>query len=420
MYQKVTLDNGLKIITSPMPHTRSTSICVYLGVGSRYESDAEAGASHFIEHLLFRGTAKRHSAKEISEAIEGVGGILNGGTDKELTVYWCKVASLHFHLALDVLTDMVLNSRFEGRDIERERKVIVEEIGMSRDEPHQLVGMLIDELLWPEHPLGRDVAGSRESVGAMSRQQMLDFVASEYTPQNTVVSIAGNIQHHDAVADVTRLMGDWTNGRPGLKFDRYGERDMQRIKIESRETEQTHLCLAVPGLSLLDPRRFTLDLLNVILGEGMSSRLFQEVRDKLGLAYNIHSYLDHFHDTGALTVYAGVKPTSLQVGIEAVLRELTRLKEPVPDTELTKAKELSKGRLSLRMEDSRSVAGWTGGQEVLNGQILTVDDVIQKIEAVTAEDMAVLARELFRPEKLRLSVVGPVKHPDKLPDLLKV
>lgn len=419
MYRKETLGNGLRIITSAMPHTQSVSICIYLGVGSRYESDVQAGISHFLEHICFRGTQKRHSAKDISVAIEGVGGILNGGTDKELTVYWCKVALPHLEIALDVLTDMILNSRFELNDIERERRVIIEEIGMSRDAPHQLVGMIIDELLWPNHPLGRDVAGTRESVNALSREQMLDFLSREYIPQNTVVSIAGNIQHDSIVEDISKHIGDWKNKKKSLTFPVYIEKENPRLKVENRDTEQTHLCLALPGISLTHPKRYALDLLNVILGEGMSSRLFLEVRDKLGLAYNVHSYLDHFHDSGALTIYAGVEPKNLTVSIEAILKQLGALKEPVLEEELTKAKELSKGRLMLRMEDSRSVAGWMGGQETLNGYIQTVDEVIQKINEVTAVDMAELARELFIEDKLRLSVVGPAK--DKgLADLLKI
>jgi predicted Zn-dependent peptidase len=231
LYQKESLDNGLTVISSAMPHTHSVSICIYLGVGSRYESDKQAGVSHFLEHLCFRGTKKRQSAKDISEAIEGVGGILNGGTDKELTVYWCKVADHHFERALDVLADMVLNSRFDSPDIERERKVIVEEIGMSRDSPHQLVGMLIDELLWPRHPLGRDVAGTRDSVGTMDRDLIIDFLKREYTPKNTVISIAGKIEHKQALEAVQKGFGDWQNDGKSLKFDVYQEKENPRLKI---------------------------------------------------------------------------------------------------------------------------------------------------------------------------------------------
>ena len=420
MYQKIALDNGLRIITCPMPHTRSVSVCIYMGAGSRYESDAQAGVSHFIEHLCFRGTEKRASAKDISGAIEGVGGVLNGGTDKELTVYWCKVAQPHFHLALDVLADMVLHSRFDRKDIEKERQIIVEEISMSKDAPNQLVGMILDELLWPAHPLGRDVAGTNKSVADMTREQMLDYMASEYSPANTVIAIAGNIQQDEAVNEVQKILGKWTNKKTRLDFVPYIENKNPRMKIENRETEQTHLCLALPGLSLQHPQRFTLDLLNVILGEGMSSRLFLEVRDKLGLAYNIHSYLDHFQDSGALTVYAGVHPKKLEIGITAILQQLALLKEKITEEELNKAKELSKGRLLLRMEDSRSVAGWVGGQEILNGSIMDVEEVVAVIDKVTAEEMCALAKELLIGEKLRLSVVGPVKSADHLEKLLKI
>jgi len=403
-----------------MPHTRSVSICIYFGVGSRYESEVQAGVSHFIEHLCFRGTEKRRTGTDISAAIEGVGGIINGGTDKEVTVYWCKVASPHFTQALDVLVDMILNSRFDAEDIERERQVIIEEIGMSRDSPHELAGMLIDELLWPHHPLGRDVAGTRESVTGISRDLILDYLAREYTPRNTVVATAGNIEHEQVVTTVDQLLGKWSTERPSIDYVLFDNIDNPRLRLETRETEQTHLCLAVPGLALKHPKRFTLDLLNVILGEGMSSRLFREVRDKLGLAYNIHSYLDHFHDSGALTIYAGVDPRKLATGVEVILNQLAQLKEPVNEQEITRAKELSKGRLLLRMEDSRSVAGWIGGQEILDGQILDVEDVVSRIETITAEDMANVARELFTTDCIRLSVVGPVKKDGQLTSLLKI
>ena len=420
MYQKIILDNGLRIITCPMPHTRSVSVCIYMGAGSRYESEVQAGVSHFIEHLCFRGTEKRLTAKEISGAIEGVGGVLNGGTDKELTVYWCKVAQPHFSMALDVLTDMVLHSRFEKKDIEKERQIIVEEISMSKDAPNQLVGMILDELLWPDHPLGRDVAGTNKSVAAMTREQMRDYMDSEYSPSNTVISIAGNIQQDEAVDEVNKVLGKWENKKQRLDYLPYLELKNPRLKVENKETEQTHLCLALPGVSLQDPRRFTLDLMNVILGEGMSSRLFLEVRDKLGLAYNIHSYLDHFHDSGALTVYAGVHPKKLEISITAILEQLTLLKEKVSAEELTKAKELSKGRLLLRMEDSRSVAGWVGGQEILNGSILDVEQVVAIIDKVTAQEICAVAKELLIGDKLRLSVVGPVLSTDHLEKLMKI
>ena len=420
MYQKTTLDNGLRIITTNMPHTSSVSICIFVGVGSRYEIKAEAGISHFIEHLCFKGTHKRRTAREISAAIEGVGGTLNGGTDKELTVYWCKVAQSHFPLALDVLGDMLLHSKFDPADIERERQVIIEEINMSKDSPPQRVDMLIDELLWPEHPLGRDIAGNKESVATITREAMLDYLKGQYQPNNTVVAITGDIQHQEVVTAVSQVMGNLTNRQKHSGYLAYKERPVRQLHIEPRDTEQAHLCLALPGLSLFHPKRFTLDLLNVILGEGMSSRLFTEIRDKLGLAYSIHSYIEHFFDSGSVNIYAGVEPQNLQIAITAILEQLSQLRETIPEAELSRAKESSKGRLLLRMEDSRSVAGWLGGQEILTGRILSVDEVVSIIDAITAEELRQLAQELMIGSHLRLAVVGPVANDEPLGELLKL
>jgi predicted Zn-dependent peptidase len=403
-----------------MPHTRSVSIGIFIGVGSRYETEPEAGISHFIEHLCFKGTQKRPSSRKISEAIEGVGGIINGGTDKELSLYWCKVAQPHFPLALDVLADMLLHSRFDLKDIESERRVIIEEINMERDAPAHLVDLLIDELLWPAHPLGRDIAGSKKTVAALTRETMLDYLGRQYLPSNTVVAIAGDIQHQEMLAAVNQALGSWANLKPRPEYSAYKEQKFPRLHIKTKETEQAHLCLGLSGLSLLHPKRFILDLLNVILGEGMSSRLFTEIRDRLGLAYSIHSFIDHFLDTGSITIYAGVETKNLKVAITAILEQLSRLKETVPEAELSKAKELSKGRLLLRMEDSRSVAGWGGGQEVLLGQILSVDQVTAIIDAITAEELRQIAQELLVSSQLRLAVVGPVAKDEPLDKLLKL
>jgi len=418
LHQKTTLDNGLRVVTTTMPHTRSVSICLFIGVGSRYESEAQAGMSHFIEHLLFKGTSKRATAKEISETIEGVGGALNGGTDKELTLYWARVAQPHFSLALEVLVDILLHSKFDPEDIERERQIIIEEINMIKDSPSQQVHLLVEELLWPGHPLGRDIAGTKDSMAAITRGMMLDYVDSQYLPDNTVVAIAGNIQHEEAVTAVSQAIGSWAKQQPHPGYSAYKEQANPRLKVERRDTEQVQLCLALPGLSLLHPRRFTLDLLNVILGEGMSSRLFTEIRDNLGLAYSVHSYIDHLLDSGAITISAGVEPKNLPVAIKAILKELSQLKEPIPDSELSKAKELAKGRLLLRMEDTRSVAGWMGGQEILTGDILTVDQVVSIIDAITADRLKEIAQELVVGDRLRLAVVGPVADDEPLEELL--
>jgi predicted Zn-dependent peptidase len=420
LFRKVTLDNGLRLVTAVMPHTRSVSINFFIGTGSRYEDDKEAGISHFIEHMLFKGTPKRPTPAEVCTVVEGVGGMINAGTDKELTIYWCKIAQSHFHNALDVLVDILLNSLFDPAEIEKERQVIIEEINMSLDAPPSRVSMLIDELLWPGHPLGRDVAGTRESVAAISREMMLDYLSRRYQPDNVVLSIAGDINRKEVVAAVECAVAGWKKGKPRAGFTPYKDQMGRRVLIEKRDTEQTQLCLALPGLSIVDPRRFKMDLLNVILGEGMSSRLFTEIRDKLGLAYSIQSYAEHFLDTGVMAVSAGVDAKNLPVAIKAILGELSRLKEIIPGAEVSKAKELFKGRILLRMEDSRSVAGWMGGQEILTGEILTVDQVISIVDAITSEELQKLAEELLIGEKLRLAVVGPISADEPLEQLLKI
>ncbi len=418
MHQKTVLDNGLRVVTTTMPHTHSVSICFFIGVGSRYESDEEAGVSHFVEHLLFKGNSKRATSKEISEAIEGVGGALNGGTDKESTLYWARVAQPHFSLALEVLADMLLRSRFDSNEIERERSVIIEEINMTKDSPSQQVQLLIDELLWPGHPLGRDIAGTKESMAAITRDMMLDYVGTHYSPENTVAAIAGNIQHEEAVDAVNTATAGWAGGNDRPGYHDYEEKPNPGLIVEKRDTEQAHLCLALPGVSLFHPERFTVDILNVIFGEGMSSRLFTEIRDKLGLAYSIHSYADHLLDTGAITISAGVEIKNLPVAIEAILKELSRLKEPIPESEVTKAKEFAKGRLLLRMEDTRGVAGWMGGQEILLGDILTVEKVVSIVDAITASQLQETANKLIAGEGLRLAVVGPVEDEKVLNEIL--
>ena len=421
MYQKTVLDNGLRVITATMPHIHSASICIFIGVGSRYESKQKAGISHFIEHMMFRGTEKRPTAREISEAIEGLGGTLNAGTDKEMTVYWCKVTQSHFLKALDALADMLLHSKFDFQDVEKERQVIMEEISMYHDSPQQTVSLLIDELLWPAHPLGRDTAGSKHSITNITPNDMLSYIQAHYLPTDTVVSVAANIGHQEVVTAVSQVMGSWSRRKRRPGYAAYREQPVERLRIETRDIEQAHLCLALPGLSLFHPKRFTLDLLNVILGEGMSSRLFSEIRDRLGLAYSISSSVEHFLDSGSITVYAGVEPKNLPAAIRAILEQLSRLKEPISESELTKAKELSTGQLLLRMENSRSVAGWIGSQEILKGHILSVDQVLSIVSAITADDIRQLAEELMLDSQLRLAVVGPASsYYEPLEELLKL
>ncbi len=420
-YEKSRLANGIRVVTSNMPYARSVTISIFIGTGSRYEKRNEMGVSHYLEHILFKGTEKRPTSRELSEAIEGIGGIINGETDKELTVYWCKVARPHFPIALDVLTDMVLHSKFEQEEIDKERQVIIEEINRSKDSPAQQVDELTDAILFPGHPLGKDIAGTKQTVRAMTRRGLLEYRKQQYVPEKTVFAIAGDVKHDEMVAAITEATTEWKSANKPTGFKIYGEKDNPRFRILRKDTEQLHLCLALPGISLSDPRRYALGLLNVVLGAGMSSRLFLEVRDRLGLAYAIHSYVDHYQDSGAIVIYAGVDPKKTTTAISAILEQLAKLKnEPVPDAELVKAKELSKGRLWLRMEDSYAVSGWLGGQEILNGKILTDDEMVAIIDSITAKQIQDVARELLAGDKLRLAVVGRVEKEKELETLLKL
>jgi len=420
MYTRTALDNGLRVITSSMPHTHSVSLAALVGAGSCYETAQESGISHFAEHLFFKGTHRRPTSKQLSQDIEGVGGIINGGTDKELTMFWCKVASPHFSIAVDVLCDLLLNSRFDNTDIERERRVIGEEIKMGLDLPQQRVSALIDELLWPGQPLGREVVGYHETVSSITRGQLLDYLTRRYMPNNTVLSIAGNIDHEQAMAQIRPLLDKWATGglRTGYVTD---DRQTQAtLRIEPKDIEQVHLCLAVHGFSHSHPRRFALDLLNTALGGGMSSRLFEEIREQRGLAYDIHSYTEHFMNGGSFAVYAGVDPQKTETTVSAILEQLSRIKQGITVSELVRAKELSKGRLHLRLEDSRNVALWHGGQEILTQKILTIDDVVSIVDAVTLDELTEVAEQILVASGLNLAITGPVKEEEPLKQRLRI
>lgn len=419
-YQRTTLPNGLRILTSSMPHTHSVSVSVYVGAGSRYERDNEAGLSHFLEHLLFKGTEKRPTAKEISEAIDGVGGMMNGGTDREYTVYYIKVARPHLDLALDILLELVRRPLIDPMEIDKERQVVLEELAMVADSPAQMADLLVDVTLWPDQPLGRDVAGTPDSVRQVSREMALGYLHSQYVPNNIVMALAGNVEHQEIVDSIGQALGDWPAGSPSTWFparDAIGPRCAVRYK----STEQAHICLALRGLPLNHPDRYALSFLSIILGEGMSSRLFMELREKRGLVYDVHSYVSHFLDTGAFSVYTGVDPKRAVQALQVVLAELARLRDEGPSIEeLTKARELSKGRLLLRMEDTRNVSSWIGGQELLLEKVFGVEQAVEEMDAVTLEDLSRVSRQLIVSEQLHLAVVGPYRSDKRFAPLLRL
>ena len=420
MFQRTVLENGMPVLTSSMPHTRSVSMAIFIGAGSRYESDEIAGTSHFLEHLLFKGTKNWPTAREVSVAVEGVGGIMNASTDREMTVFWCKVAKPHFREALAVLADMMVNPLMDPVELEKEREVVLEELRMTNDFPNNRVDLLIDETMWPDQPMGRDVGGSQESVKGLTREQILEYVRRQYTPRNAVVAVAGDISHEEVVDLLEESFADWAVEEPLSWYPAQDGQDTPRIRVEQRKTDQAHLVVGLPSLPLTHPDRYALALMNVILGEGMSSRLFQELREKQSLCYDIHSSVNMFRDCGSLTIYCGVEPQKSSRAVTSILEQLNTLQEDIPQDELKKAKELSKGRMLLRMEDSRSVAMWIGAQETLMGNVRTVDEVVEFIDGVTTEDVKRVAGDLIQQDKLNLAVVGPYRSDRRFRSLLKL
>jgi predicted Zn-dependent peptidase len=407
-YRVRVLDGGARLVTSTMPERFSASAVLMFGTGSRYEDDRLAGVSHFIEHLCFKGTRRRPSPKEIADAIEGVGGFINASTDKELTAYWARLPSEHLELGLDVLFDIVSDSRLELADIERERAVILEELRMYQDQPQDFVQNLFEELVWPGHPLGRDIAGTLDSVARLSRDDLLEYADAHYRLPNLVVGVAGSVADTEVIDAVTArltLRDEPNGGGPSI-----GAPEALRspnVRLRRQKTEQAHVCFGMRALSYLDPDRYALDLLNTVLGEGMSSRLFLNIREKLGLAYDVHSFTQKHRDTGYLGVYVGVEPSKAAEAVKAAIGELRALaeKEVAPE-ELVRAKEFTKGRMRLELETTNGVAFWLTYQQLLLDEVRTLESEIAAVDAVTAADVKRIANRILA-GALQLAVVGP-------------
>jgi predicted Zn-dependent peptidase len=398
------------VVSAELPDRPSITLAALFRVGSRYESDAMAGVSHFLEHMFFKGSARYGSAKEIAEAIEGVGGVLNAGTEKELTMYWARVPKNKAKLAVDVLGDMLFAPLLDPVELEKERLVVLEEIRMYQDSPQDHVHSLFEQISWPNHPLGRDVAGTEASVRGLSREDLLGYLDRHYLLRNLVVTVAGPLSHREAIDLISPHLKARGNGAaPPVFLPSTSNGTKPHVLLKSKKTEQAHVCLGVHAPSYMDKDRYIIDILNTVLGEGMSSRLFLEVRERLSLAYDVHSYVNKLYDTGVLGVYAGTEPRQAARAVAAIVSELRRLcEEPVKEAELTKAREFYKGRLLLQMESTSSVATWYGGQEALMGTIQGVEETMAQIDRVTADDLTRVARELFS-QSLQLAVIGPFR-----------
>jgi predicted Zn-dependent peptidase len=407
MFQRTKIPDGPRVITARVPGARSVAASVYVLAGSRTETQDDAGAAHFMEHLTFRGTAAYPSSKAISEAVEGCGGSFNAATDRESTVYWAKVPGRQAGRAVEVLSDLIVRPLLREEDIAGERDIIVEEIRSYRDDPVDLVGTLFDLAMFGETPLGREIAGDEGSVQRLAPDTLHDFWTRAYRPANCVIAVAGDLEH-DAVVDlVAKDFGTGNGVVPGFSPPP-ALPSAERIRRVERDTAQAHFCVGVPGLRRDDPESWTLELANTVLGEGMSSRLFLIVREQLGLAYDVAPLLNSYADCGVFGVSAGVDPVDLGAALDAVLAQLARLRdERVGDAELDKAKAYAGGRLELRLEETHHLAGWYGVQEALHDEVLDLDDALEHIDAVTAEGIQDLAGRLLADDRLALAIVAP-------------
>jgi predicted Zn-dependent peptidase len=406
MFERTALPGGPRVISARMPGMRSLSAAVYVMVGSRVETRAKSGLAHFMEHITFKGTDALPTTREVSDAIEGVGGSSNAATDRETTVYWTRLPIREAELGVHILSELTLHPRLRSEDIAHEREIIIDEIRSYRDEPAQYIYNVWDEAYYGDTPLGWEIAGDETSVRSLTDDDIRGFWAAHYVPSNMVVALAGDIGHEDAVELVDRTFG--RGDRAVGSYPPAPSGPLERMRLEHRHTAQAHVVLGLAALPRDHPDQWTLDLLNTVLGDGTSSRLFMKIREEEGLAYDVHSFQTDYADAGVLQVYMGVDADDVVAATRSVLAELSRLRdEPVPAAEFERARNFTLGRLELRLEESRSMASFLGSQEALHERVMTMDEVIEALRAVTADDIQNLAGQLFRDEALCGAVIGP-------------
>ena len=404
-----TLANGVRVITEAMPHVRSVAVGVWIGSGSRRETPERNGISHFIEHMLFKGTTQR-SAEDIARSVDSIGGNLDAFTAKELVCFNTKVLDQHLSLAFDVLADLVLHPLFREEDIEKEKGVILEEIKMEADSPDYLVHEIFSANFWKDHPLGKPILGTRETVRKFDRNAVLEYYSAAYVPSSLIVTAAGNLTHDRLVALVRE---HFEEQQPGAALPAEAPPATHaRIALRSKKSlEQVHLCLGVPSYPLPHQERFACYVLNTLLGGGMSSRLFQNIRERQGLAYAVFSELNPYRDTGCLSIYAGTSLESARQVVESILKEFRQLKENlVADEELRRAKDHLKGSLMLSLESTASRMSNLARQEMYFGRFFTLDELVESIESVTAQDVQRIAQTFFDPKQIALTVLGNLEN----------
>ncbi|MBI2049964.1 MAG: insulinase family protein [Candidatus Staskawiczbacteria bacterium] len=421
MFQKTTFKNGLRLITVPLKNASSVTVLILVGAGSKYETKEVNGISHFLEHMFFKGTEKRPSSLKIAETLDMIGGQYNAFTSKEITGFWAKVDSRHFDIALEWISDMFLNSRFEETEIQKEKGVVIEEMNMYLDTPTVYVTELFEELLYGDQPAGWKVIGEKEHILGLNRQKLLDYYQNHYSPLNTVVCVAGNVDSKAVEGKAQNYFGNIgiKNAKGKIKA-----REMQKepqTLLHFKKTDQTHFCLGVRAYDLFHPQRYALSLLSVILGGNMSSRLFVKVREEQGLAYYIHTSADFETDVGRLITQAGIDHKNLEKSVKLILEGYKDLKnKDITAKELQKAKDYLKGTSALSLESSDSQASFYASQELLEGKILNLEEKFKQIDKVSINDIKKVAEDIFLPQNLNLSVIGPLEEKENIQRLLVI
>jgi predicted Zn-dependent peptidase len=410
LYNKTVLDNGMRVVTEQISHLHSVSMGIWLNVGSRDEEENESGLTHFIEHMLFKGTQQR-SALEIAKQLDAVGGMSNAFTSKENTCFHAKVLDTHLPLVVEILSDIFLQSVFDQVEVEREREVILQEINMVEDTPDEYVHILFNKNFWDGNSLGRPIFGNVQTVKSFTREMILEYLNRGYHPDRIVLTAAGNVNHQEFLELVGPAFSNIE--RHGHNFDRTPPRPNSRVDLYPRDIEQIHLCLGTRGTSLHEKERYCCSILNVILGGSMSSRLFQEVRERRGLAYSIYSFLSSQTDTGMMGIYGAVRPDNIKETLELIRQELIRFKrEPISDTELRAAKDHIKGGIYLAAENTDNRMSRLAKNEMIFNRFVTYEEIEADLERVTVEDIQALAQQIFQPEVMSLVLLGQVNGLD--------
>lgn len=420
MFKKTILPNGLRLVTAPMPGSQSTTVLVLFGTGSKYETKEINGISHFLEHLFFKGTKKRPTTLALSEYLDRVGGEYNAFTAQEMTGYYAKVAPEYIDMALDWVSDILLNSKFDAAEIDKERGVITEEYNMYLDNPARLVGDLWEELLYGNQPAGWKIIGTKENIAKLPREEFLKYFAAHYQTKNAVVCVAGKVDK-DIAKKVAKYFSRLKKGEGKGKASVKEAQAKPEALVYHKATDQTHLCLGARAFDMFHKDRYALMVLSALLGGMMSSRLFISVREKKGLAYYVRSAAEFYTDSGFFVTQAGVANEKVSEAISAILAEYRKVRDQkVGAAEIKKAKEWLQGSMRLGLETSDELASWTGLQELLRKQILTPEQIFSKIKVVSAQDLARVAGDIFRPEKLNLALIGPFENKEQFEKLLRI